>query len=289
PRAPLALGEVEDFGVQLLGDDVAGEVALVRPLHDDDEDAGLRVVETGRKHLVPYPQRVLAHRIRIDVADVVRIVDDDDVAALVGGETAEGRRDTMPAVHRIKAGLSVLVGAEPETLAPAAPIPVGLDELTTTDRVARGERLVVAHVHELHARPLELAGQHAEAVPGPLRIRVLRPHPAREEDVGAERLHVPRRLVDDEPAHLGSRHRLEVVGGRFDVPVGLERVGLDVAPAALNEAKQVALAEPRVELLVLGASLDSVRRRHAEYARPAAAMRALVLVAGLRSGVAASV
>ena len=72
----------------------------------------------------------------------------------------------------------------------------------------------------------------------------------------------------------------------LDVPVGLVRVGIDVAPAAFDEVEQIARRLPGVELLRFGALAHLVGRgTHAGSRAPREKRDAsIVLVAGLRVG-----
>jgi len=67
-----------------------------------------------------------------------------------------------------------------------------------------------------------------------------------------------------------------MIDRRLDVPVGLVRVGIDVAPAAFDEVEQMARRLPGVELLLFGALAHRVGRgTHKFRARPAKARRVL--------------
>ena len=67
--------QADVHSVEFLGQDMPDQVTLVTALHDHDEHAGLGIVQSGRQHFVPDPERGLADYIGFDIFDVVRIID----------------------------------------------------------------------------------------------------------------------------------------------------------------------------------------------------------------------
>src|SRR5262249_51721587 len=72
--------------VGLARQDIARDVVLVDPLHDD-HDRRLLVVEAVRHGLAKEPDHLLALDVALGLDDVVGVVEDDAVAALAGANT----------------------------------------------------------------------------------------------------------------------------------------------------------------------------------------------------------
>ena len=71
-------------------EDVAGQITLVHPLHDNDEGAVFLVIETRRHRFVPEAQRLLPRHIAgaTDGPNIVRIIEYNNVTALAGDHAA---------------------------------------------------------------------------------------------------------------------------------------------------------------------------------------------------------
>jgi hypothetical protein len=69
--------------IGLAGEHVTGHIALMEPLHDDHDRRPL-IVQAVRHRLTEEPNRLLALQVALSLDDVVRIVEDDPVAALAG-------------------------------------------------------------------------------------------------------------------------------------------------------------------------------------------------------------
>jgi hypothetical protein len=83
-------------------EDVAGEVAFVGALHDDDLDAGVGVVEAGGEGAIVPVDHAGAGAVAAGLFELVGVVDDDHVAALACRLPADSGRDAV-------AGRGVLV------------------------------------------------------------------------------------------------------------------------------------------------------------------------------------
>ena len=55
--------QTDVHAVELLGQDVANQITFMTPLHDDNENAGLRVVEPRLQHFIPGPQDGFARHV----------------------------------------------------------------------------------------------------------------------------------------------------------------------------------------------------------------------------------
>jgi hypothetical protein len=108
----------------------------VHALHDHDEGAGPQVVQARRDGLVPPTERGCPFRRALDLADMVRVVDNDDVAALAGQRAADGGRETRAALVGLEADLGVLVAGQAEARSPGPPVGLALDQAPALDAVA---------------------------------------------------------------------------------------------------------------------------------------------------------
>src|ERR1700722_13929328 len=82
----LAPGEAQGGPAKFRFEDVAGQITLVHPLHDNDEGAVFLVIETRRHRFVPKTQCLLSRRITraTDGPNIVRIIEYNNVTALAG-------------------------------------------------------------------------------------------------------------------------------------------------------------------------------------------------------------
>jgi hypothetical protein len=82
-------------------------------------------------------------------ADVVRIIENDDIAALAGDHAA--LRESVAACKIIEAGLLILIGAQSNAMSPKVLIRRRGNDLPTFHAMSGRELAVIGQVHELHA------------------------------------------------------------------------------------------------------------------------------------------
>ncbi len=92
----------------------------MHPLHDDNENTVILVVEARRHGFVPEPQRIFACHLAgaTDLSDVMGIIKNDDVASFAGNHAALGSGDAMTAAQIVESGFLVLIRAQFETMPP---------------------------------------------------------------------------------------------------------------------------------------------------------------------------
>ena len=116
-------GEAQMGVAQVLRHNVPGQVLFVEALHDDNERAGFGVVQTALQRVLEKADRSLPLRFAVGLEGVLRIVQDDDVAALAGQGSADGRGKHHPLAVVLKFILPVDVVLEGEAVAPGLLIP----------------------------------------------------------------------------------------------------------------------------------------------------------------------
>ena len=119
----------------------------MQALHDDDLDAGLGVVEAGGEGAVVPVEHPRAGAVAQRFLELVRVVDDDDVAALAGRLAADRGREPVAGLRVLVAVGAVDVGLQLE-LGPALPVPAGAEQVAAPDRVALGQAGAVARGQE---------------------------------------------------------------------------------------------------------------------------------------------
>ena len=75
--------QIQARGRQVLG---------VQPLHHDDDGSGALVVEAGREGLEEEVHGPLSLGFALGLDGIVRVIDDDAIAAFSGGRAADRRR-----------------------------------------------------------------------------------------------------------------------------------------------------------------------------------------------------
>ena len=70
--------------VEFLGQDMTDQITLVTALHDHDEHAGLGIVQSGRQHFIPDPERGLTDDVGFHAFNIMGIIEHDDVGAKTG-------------------------------------------------------------------------------------------------------------------------------------------------------------------------------------------------------------
>src|SRR6516225_692303 len=188
----------------------------------------------------------------------MRIVKNDDIGTFAGDHAALRSRDAMAAAQIVEPAFLVLIGAQLEAMPPKSLIPRRADDLPAFDAVAAGERAVIRQVQEFHARTAPAIGPDLiRIVRLAIRLRILRPDPRWEKHVGAKRLHVPRRHIDQEPAlDLPISDRFEMFTNGVDVPIRLKRLWLDQTPRRRSEVDQRVLVAEGISAIAYGESCE---------------------------------
>src|ERR1035438_130243 len=112
-------------------------------LHDDDSRRSLGRVCACAPYFVEPVERSLAHYGTLDLADVVRIVNHQPVAAFARGGTTRADGDTMAAAIRLHPALFTLIARELVAVAPVGLIPRALNQPPTPHVIAGGKRFGV--------------------------------------------------------------------------------------------------------------------------------------------------
>src|ERR1700728_1439471 len=73
--------QADVHSAEFLGQDMPDQITLVAALHDHDEHAGLGIVETGRQHFIPDPERGLTNDGGFYIFNIMGIIEHDDVGA----------------------------------------------------------------------------------------------------------------------------------------------------------------------------------------------------------------
>jgi hypothetical protein len=133
--------------VGLTAQDVASHVSIVQTLHDDD-NRRLLVVEAVRHRFADEPDRLIAFQVALGLDDVVRIVEQDAVAALTGGDATTRGRKLEPGHVVFKPALAGLGEGEPVT--PQLPVGWAMDEPYHLVVVAGGNLVAVAERDVAH-------------------------------------------------------------------------------------------------------------------------------------------
>ena len=166
------------------GREMAGQIVLVQPLHDQQDAALLLVVQPaeqgGVEPLVdPDPGRVRERLVRLE-----RVVDDDQVGASAGQHPVHRRRHP----HAVLGGGQLVDGKPVQARAgEQVLVPVALHDGTAVAGQLVGQLGAVAGADDLHRR-------------------VVPEQPCRQGDRSQQRLQVTRRQVDDHAAALWSRN-----------------------------------------------------------------------------------
>jgi len=116
--ARLVLCRQAQVGKASLLYEMAREVGLVEPLHDDDHGVGAGLVEPRRHRPVPPTEHRLPGHVRLRLVGLVGVVDDDPVAPLAGGHSVHRGGDAIARARVLKPLLGRLVaGQRPRLLA----------------------------------------------------------------------------------------------------------------------------------------------------------------------------
>ena len=200
----------------LLRQDVADEVVLVQPLHDDDDGAVPLVVEPAVEGVVVPLVGGLPLRVGERLLRLQRIIDQDDVGAASGQHAAGG-------------------GGEPVALA-------GGDELLHRLAVRRQAGRKDLPIPRAHHDAAAIAGELVGEILGiadaqDLRRRVVPETPGREGDRGHQGFEMARWQVDDQPPDLALAHRGQLGGDDLEMPVH-RQLGLRVEVVEAARGKQ---------------------------------------------------
>ena len=234
---------------------VTRQIHLVHPLHDHHVGPGPGIVEAGRQGLVPPGQCCCSDGRAFDLTHVVRIVDDNDVAALAGQRPADGGREPHTACVVLEADLGVLIRCQTKAAAPGPSIRGTLNEPAALDAVADTERPGIGREQEPRARALQRAAYA---------LGVLSPDPGRPGDRDRDRLHVSRRHGDQQLADLTPRHGLQLLADDIDMPTGDEWSGIDMMPKQADEIRKALPGQ---------LPPNSAHRRHAQGSPRVASVR----------------
>src|SRR5258708_24818159 len=151
-RAPFRVADVAQIGAELVGDDVAGQIARVRALHDHNDRTWPFRVKPVLQLLRPEADDLFALHVALDFQYVMRIVIDDNVAT-PAGDRGHRAGEAIAAFVVLETRLLVLIRRQREALAPVRLIPWRLDQAPAFGAVARSQVLPVGHVQELYPRP----------------------------------------------------------------------------------------------------------------------------------------
>src|SRR5260221_12300826 len=177
-RAPFRVADVAQIGAELLGDDIAGQIARVRALHDHNDRAWPFRVEPVWQLLRPEADDLFALHAALDFQYVMRIVIDDDVAT-PAGDRGHRAGEAIAAFVVLETRLLVLIRRQREAVAPVLLIPWRFDQAPAFGAVARGQLLPIGDVQELYPRPEPalLVAQRAVCI----LAGMVCPHPRPEE------------------------------------------------------------------------------------------------------------
>ena len=243
---------------QFLCQNVTGKVALVHALRHHDEDTVIEVIQARRHRLVPKSQRLLTHPVALGLANIMGIIEDDDVGAFAGDHPVFRGCKPVAAPVVLETADIVAFAPKQKTLAfnrrqvsPTASIPVRTHDVATLDAVPGGEIAGIRQVHEFDPGAAPGIGTDREPMLAP-GIGILRPSPGRQEDVDRERFHVTGWQVDQQSASdLPIYCRGEMVADRVDVPIALELSRLNATPTPPDKIAEIGFAQPDVGALDL--------------------------------------
>ncbi len=174
----------------------------MQPVHDHDDRPGVLVVEAAVEGVVePFVCRP-ALGLRQRLLGFQRVVDDDQVGAAPGQHAADRGGEPAALRRRLELRHRLPGGREPGREHP--PVPLADDDAPAIARQFVGELLGVGSAQDLQAR-------------------LVPETPGRKRDRGQQRLRVPRRQVDDQPADLAAAHRRELRRDELDMPAGRKR------------------------------------------------------------------
>jgi hypothetical protein len=203
----------------LLREDVADEIVLVQPLHDDDNHAVALVIMPAVEGMVEPVVGAVSLRLGQRLLGLQRIVDNDDVGAAAGQHTA-GR------------------GGEPVALPGGDEL---LDRLALRRQAGREDLPVPRADHDAAAIAGELVGQILTiAGAEELDRRVVPERPGGKRDRGDQGFKVPRRQIDDQPPDPAATHLHQLGGDDLDMPVH-RQLGLriELMETARDEGREV--------------------------------------------------
>ena len=107
----------------------------MKPLHDDDKRAGLRVVQTGLQRVLEEVDAILPLRLAVRHERVLRVVDDDHVRAVTCDRAAHGGGVHHAVVVVLEFVLTVHVVFQLEAIAPVFLVPRAVDDVAGEDIV----------------------------------------------------------------------------------------------------------------------------------------------------------
>ena len=206
--------------IALGGQDVAEQIHVMRALTDQHLLPRGRIVEPRPHRVVPPGQRRVAPRIRLHVRHVVGIVHRQDIAALARGLASHRGRDPVAVLVVDVAVLLVLGWIQEEQPAIALLVPARLQDVPALHCISQRQVVSIRAEHELDRR-------------------VVGPPPGRPHHRHRQALGLPRRDVDDQVADVPQRDVGQVIADRVQVPVRLERPGLDQRPGCFDVPPEI--------------------------------------------------
>ena len=218
--------KAQDFPL-LLRENMADQVVLVQPLHDDNDGAVPLVVESAVESMDEPLVAGLPLCVRERLIRLQRVVNQNYVGAATGEHTT-GR------------------GGEPVALAGGDEL---LHRLAVRRQAGREELTIPRAHHDAAAIAGELIGELLGIADAEdLRRGVVPETPGRKSDRGHQRFEVTRRQVDDQPPDPALPHGGQLGGDDLEVPVGRQAgLGVEVLEAAPGEGRQVV---PQQELVL---------------------------------------
>jgi hypothetical protein len=229
--------EAHDLPI-LLAQNVADQIILVQPVHDQDDRTLPLVIEATVEGMVePLVCRPpLALRQRL--FGFQRIIDDDQVGAAPGQDPANRGGEPATKCGRLELRHGLALRGKPGQ--EGALIPVAGHDAPAVARQLVGEILRVADTEDLLAR--------------------LTPEtPGRKRHRAQQRFQIARRHIDDQPPDLALAHRSELCRDDFDVPVHRNRGHrVQLAKTALRKSGEI---EPQLRLLLARCQRRAVHRR----------------------------
>ena len=197
-----------------------GQVVLVEPLHDDDERARLRVVQSRLERVLEKVYAGFPLHFAVRHQWVLGVVNDDHIAALACQCAAYRCGEHEALVGVLEFVLPVDVIFQLDHVPPVLLEPRAFDDVPGEDVVLAAQAVAVAYLDE----PL---------------LRVLDPRPYRVAHGRFKGFHVSRRHIDHQPPDLPPVDCFHVFPDQVDVPVvnvGYPR--LDDVPRLFDECRE---------------------------------------------------
>ena len=212
----------------------------MQPLHHQDDDAPLLVVEPCAERAVVPVDDPFACCFGGAVLGLQGVVDDDEVRTAAGDRAAHRQGDPAAAFGRDRLGPGFRLEAHPGK---DPPVPLAFGDHAELPGELVGETLAVADAQEALGR-------------------IMAQRPGRECDRGADRLEGAGRLRDQQPPVLACMAARQLVGDGLDVPVGPEGiVGRHRGKHLAHEQGQVR-AQGGVEFIIAGHRHHPLLEKH---------------------------